>query len=130
MSKKTTKKIRRWELIERFRTRNDKFFTEFALDYLSYFGNDNPSKGQVEAMEDLLEFVYLRRGLHVDSRLTDREKMCLHLSAQGRSLDEIAEFFAVTRRVVELLRKSITTKLECKKITQAIALGIRHGVIG
>ncbi|MGC1183407.1 response regulator transcription factor, partial [Legionella sp.] len=61
--------------------------------------------------------------------LTEQERRCLYLSAQGKSLKEIASFLAITVRRVERHRQAIFRKMECKNIAEAIALGIRYGEI-
>ena len=105
------------------------FFTSFAKDYLIHLGNYQPSKKQIAACLSLLSHVWLRRTLYLDGRLTDAERRCLYLSAQGKSLKEIALFLGITSRHVERHRQAIFHKLECNNIAKAIALGIRYGEI-
>jgi DNA-binding CsgD family transcriptional regulator len=105
------------------------FFASFAQDYLIYFGNPQPSKKQVAACQGLLSHVWLRRTLCLDSRLTEQERRCLYLSAQGKRLKDIAAFLNISVRCVERYRQSVFQKLECNNIAEAIALGVRYGEI-
>ncbi|MGC1182832.1 response regulator transcription factor [Legionella sp.] len=73
--------------------------------------------------------MWLRRTLYLDGRLTDQERRCLYLSAQGKSLKEIAIVLNISVRHAERHRQSIFQKLECKNIAESIALGIRYGEI-
>jgi DNA-binding CsgD family transcriptional regulator len=105
------------------------FFAGFAKDYLIYLGNPLPSKKKIVAFQSLLSHVWLRRTLWLDGRLTDQERRCLYLSAQGKSLKEIAVFLDISVRHVERHRQAIFQKLGCKNIAEAITLGIRYGEI-
>lgn len=107
----------------------DKFFENFAKDYLNYLGSSNPAKKQITEMISILSHVWLKRRVCLDFRLTEREKQCLYLSASGKSIKEIASYFKITIRQVEFYRQAIFKKLLCKNIGGAIAKGLRYGEI-
>ncbi|HHF7345162.1 TPA: helix-turn-helix transcriptional regulator [Legionella feeleii] len=106
------------------------FFKAFARDYLTYLGNPNPSNKQLAEVQTLLSQAWVQRPLCIDGRLTPREQQCLYLSSLGKSIKEIASFFAVSERQVVWHRNTIFQKLKCKNIAEAIAKGIRYGEIG
>lgn len=105
------------------------FFKAFARDYLNYLGNPNPTGRQLTEVQDLLSHSWVKSTVYLDSRLSDREKQCLYLSAFGKSVKEIGNFLGVSERQVERLRSSIFQKLACKNIAQSVAQGIRFGEI-
>jgi DNA-binding CsgD family transcriptional regulator len=105
------------------------FFKVFAKNYLNYFGNSNPTAKQVSEMQALLSNTWIKQPIGFDLQLTEQEKQCLYLSAQGKGLKEIAAFLKVSLRRVTQYRQSIFEKLECRNISSAIILGLRFGVI-
>ncbi len=116
-------------LLNKLSDQEDKFFETFAKDYLAYLGNPRPSKRQVTEMISILSHVWLKRRVCLDLRLTERERQCLYLSAVGKNSKEIACYFRITVRQVELYRQVIFKKLLCKNIGEAIAKGLRYGEI-
>jgi DNA-binding CsgD family transcriptional regulator len=116
-------------LLNKLSEQEDKFFENFSKDYLIYLGNSKPTKKQITEMISILSHVWLKRRVCLDLRLTEREKQCLYLSALGKSIKEIARYFKVTVRQVELYRQAIFKKLFCKNIGEAIAKGLRYGEI-
>lgn len=103
------------------------FFKTFAKNYLHYLGNSNPTPKQLTEMQVLLSSTWIRQPICFDLRLTEREKRCLHLSAQGKTLKEIAAFLKVSAERVTQYRKSICQKLNCKNIASAIIIALRWG---
>jgi DNA-binding CsgD family transcriptional regulator len=116
-------------LLNKLSDQEDKFFENFSKDYLVYLGNPRPSKKQITEMLSILSHVWLKRRVCLDLRLTEREKQCLYLSALGKNIKEIASYFKITVRQVELYRQAIFKKLLCKNIGEAIAKGLRYGEI-
>ncbi|HHF7345564.1 TPA: helix-turn-helix transcriptional regulator [Legionella feeleii] len=105
------------------------FFKMFAKNYLDYLGNSNPTHKQLAEIQALLSNTWIRLPIHFDLRLSEQEKQCLYLSAQGKGLKEIAVFLEVSMRRVTQYRQAIFKKLGCRNITSAIIVGIRYGVI-
>ncbi|HHF7347920.1 TPA: response regulator transcription factor, partial [Legionella feeleii] len=105
------------------------FFKVFAKNYLDYLGNSNPTHKQLAEIRALLSNTWIRLPICFDLRLSEQEKQCLYLSAQGKGLKEIASFLNVSMRRVTQYRQAIFKKLGCRNITSAIIVGIRYGVI-
>lgn len=105
------------------------FFKTFAKDYLNHLGNSKPSRKQLADFQDLLSHIWIRQPVCFDLRLTEKERQCLYLSAQGKRLKEIAAFLNVSIKRITQYRQSIIQKLGCKNITSAIIVGIRYGEI-
>ncbi|MFW2533670.1 MULTISPECIES: response regulator transcription factor, partial [unclassified Legionella] len=101
----------------------------FAKNYLDYLGNSNPTHKQLAEIQALLSNTWIRLPICFDLRLSEQEKQCLYLSAQGKGLKEIASFLNVSMRRVTQYRQAIFKKLGCRNITSAIIVGIRYGVI-
>ncbi|MFW2532851.1 MULTISPECIES: response regulator transcription factor [unclassified Legionella] len=105
------------------------FFKVVAKNYLDYLGNSNPTHKQLAEIQALLSNTWIRLPICFDLRLSEQEKQCLYLSAQGKEVKEIAAFLKVSTRRVTQHRQSIFQKLNCKNITSAIIVGLRFGVI-
>ena len=105
------------------------FFKTFAINYLAYLGNSNPTHKQLNEIQDLLAYNWVRLPVCFDLSLTALEKQCLYLSAQGKGLKEIAAFLSVSVRRVTQYRQSIFRKLSCDNITSAVIVGLRFGVV-
>ncbi|STX41842.1 lipolytic enzyme / transcription regulator protein [Legionella donaldsonii] len=105
------------------------FFKVFAKNYLDYLGNSSPTNKQLAEIQALLSNTWIRLPICFDLRLSEQEKQCLYLSAQGKEVKEIAAFLKVSTRRVTQHRQSIFQKLNCKNITSAIIVGLRFGVI-
>lgn len=117
------------DLRTKFALQQDQFFKSFAKDYLAFLGNTNPSVKQVAEMQSVLSHAWIRQPICLDIRLTEREGQCLYLSAQGKSVKQIALFFNVSVRRVEQHRRTIFEKLACNNIIEAITIGVRYGKI-
>jgi len=61
--------------------------------------------------------------------LSDREKQCLQLAAQGRTSHEIAQMLAISERTIQFHFDGIRSKLDATNRQQAIAKAIAAGVI-
>ncbi|HHF7348600.1 TPA: response regulator transcription factor [Legionella feeleii] len=102
------------------------FFKTFAKNYLNHLGNSKPTRKQLVEFQDLLSHIWIRQPVCFDLRLTEKERQCLYLSAQGKRLKEIASFLNVSIKRITQYRQSIIQKLGCKNITSAIIVGIRY----
>ncbi len=119
--------ITRTALSERCLLSNEHFFSKLSEDYLAFFGVHAPTLKQKKEMQGLLTHVWLRRTIYLDSRLTEREKQCLYLSSQGKTIAEIAKILTIHSRRVEKHRESICKKLGCKNMVEAVFVGVRFG---
>ena len=122
-------KIKRATLIRKHHLNQTQFFKVLAKDYLDFLGNSNPSPKQLAEMQALLSHTWIRQPICFDLRLSEQEKRCLYLSAQGKGLKEIASFLNVSIRRITQCRQSIFQKLGCRNITGAIIIGLRYGEI-
>ena len=77
-----------------------------------------------EASRTLLE----PRGLTL-SRLTAREQQVLRLVAAGHATREVAEHMSYSERTVKNVLHDVSTKLNAKTRSQAVAFAIREGLI-
>jgi DNA-binding NarL/FixJ family response regulator len=73
------------------------------------------------------ERVMERRGLH--SRLTEREQQVLTLIADGHPTREVAEQLCYSERTVKNVLHDVTTKLNARSRSQAVAFAVREGLI-
>ncbi len=112
-------------LFERSLLHNELFFAQLSEDYLAFFGITKPTLKQKNEMQGLLAHVWLRRTFYLDSRLTEREKQCLYLAAQGKTIAETARILTIHSRRVEKHRQSLCRKLGCKTLVEAILVGLR-----
>jgi DNA-binding NarL/FixJ family response regulator len=68
------------------------------------------------------------RGLRL-ATLTPREREVLSLLAQGLSTREVATAMAYSERTIKNVLQELTTRLELRNRTQAVAYAVRHGWI-
>jgi DNA-binding NarL/FixJ family response regulator len=68
------------------------------------------------------------RGLHVNG-LTDRERDILRLIAEGLSTREVATRLAYSERTIKAGLQSLTSRLQMRNRTQAVAYAVRNGWI-
>lgn len=62
-------------------------------------------------------------------KISEREKEVLVLAADGYSHKEIADRLCVSEDTIDTHSRSIITKLGARNMKQAIAVGIRTGII-
>ena len=101
----------------------------FAKDYLNYLGNRHPTPQQMLVIQALLAHTRLRQAAGHDFQLTQQEKQCLSLAAEGKGPRETAACLGTSIRSIRQSRKSILQKLGCKNMTSAVILGLRYGEI-
>src|SRR5271155_3632902 len=102
--------IKRETLLRKNNLIDSPFFKTFAKNYLDYLGNSNPTRKQLAEVQALLSNTWIRQPICFDLRLSEQEKQCLYLSAQGKGLKEIAAFLNVSIRRITQLRQSIFQK--------------------
>jgi DNA-binding NarL/FixJ family response regulator len=102
-----------------------------------YVRKDSPSADLVRAIEAARtgEF-YVDPGLSStivldegDRTLSARQREILQMLADGMATDTVAEKLSLSTETVRTHTKRILAKLEASTRTQAVAIGIRHGLI-
>jgi DNA-binding NarL/FixJ family response regulator len=102
-----------------------------------YVRKDSPSEDLVRAIEAARtgEF-YVDPGLSStivlddgDRTLSARQSEILQMLADGMQTDAVAEKLGLSTETVRTHTKRILAKLEASTRTQAVAIGIRHGLI-
>ena len=102
-----------------------------------YVRKDSPSADLVRAIEAARtgEF-YVDPGLSStivldegDRTLSARQREILQMLADGMQTDAVAEKLGLSTETVRTHTKRILAKLEASTRTQAVAIGIRHGLI-
>ena len=69
-----------------------------------------------------------RRGLSV-AAVTKRERDVLDLLAEGLSTREVAQRLSYSQRTIKNVLQELTTRLNVRNRTQAVALAVRNGWI-
>jgi len=102
-----------------------------------YVRKDSPSEDLIRAVEAARsgEF-YVDPGLsstivldEADRTLSARQREILQMLADGMQTDAVAERLGLSTETVRTHTKRILAKLEASTRTQAVAIGIRHGLI-
>ena len=102
-----------------------------------YVRKDSPSEDLVRAIDAARsgEF-YVDPGLSStivldegDRTLSARQREILQMLADGMQTDKVAEKLGLSTETVRTHTKRILAKLEASTRTQAVAIGIRHGLI-
>jgi DNA-binding NarL/FixJ family response regulator len=102
-----------------------------------YVRKDSPSDDRIRAVEAARagEF-YVDPGLsstivldEADRTLSARQREILQMLADGMQTDAVAEKLGLSTETVRTHTKRILAKLEASTRTQAVAIGIRHGLI-
>ena len=102
-----------------------------------YVRKDSPSEDLVRAIEAarIGEF-YVDPGLSStivldegDRTLSARQRQILQMLADGMQTDAVAQTLGLSTETVRTHTKRILAKLEASTRTQAVAIGIRHGLI-
>ncbi len=99
--------------------------TKEAICLLNAVGINEPNMKQVSLIETLLKNTTITATMLFDSRLTQREKQCLYWAAMGKSSQETSELLDVTKHTIELHRKKIKKKLQCRSLAQAVYVALR-----
>lgn len=79
----------------------------------------------IRLIEELIKGSYIKKIITINRQLTNREKLCLYLAANGKSTKEISKILQIKESTVVTYRKKILKKLNSKNIAQAIFNGIR-----
>lgn len=116
-------------LLNKLVEQEDKFFENFAKDYLIYLGNPKPTPIHIKEMKSILCETEVKRVVTLDGRLSFQEKKCLFLSGKGKSIKEIAKILSISFPTVREYRNKAIKKLGASNITAAVALGVKYNTI-
>ncbi|MFN2616829.1 MAG: LuxR C-terminal-related transcriptional regulator [Thermoleophilaceae bacterium] len=102
-----------------------------------YVRKDSPSADLLRAIEAALEGeFYVDPGLsstivldEADRTLSARQREILQMLADGMQTDAVATKLGLSTETIRTHTKRILAKLEASTRTQAVAIGIRHGLI-
>ena len=102
-----------------------------------YVRKDSPSEDLVRAIDAARSGdFYVDPGLsstivldETDRTLSARQREILQMLADGMQTDAVAERLGLSTETVRTHTKRILAKLEASTRTQAVAIGIRHGLI-
>jgi DNA-binding CsgD family transcriptional regulator len=109
--------------------KDDIFYNEFAKSFLSSIDILKPTSKQLLYTKKILSHAWIKLSIHLDDRLTHREKECLSLFYRGQSIKEVAKFLGMSDGTARVHRDSILKKLLCKNIREAIKEGVRYRLI-
>jgi DNA-binding CsgD family transcriptional regulator len=99
--------------------------SSLTAEVFQKLGLTNPTARQTDLMRAVFNHLVEQRELHFDTRLSAREKVCLQLLAQGKSLEEIGVTMHIKRTTVATFIKRIKKKLKCDTLPQAVFRGIK-----
>ena len=102
-----------------------------------YVRKDSPSDDLLRAIEAAFEGdFYVDPGLsstivldEAERTLSVRQREILQMLADGMQTDAVADRLALSTETIRTHTKRILAKLEASTRTQAVAIGIRHGLI-
>lgn len=100
-----------------------------AIEMLEQFGNNAPTAGQIDMMEELLSTTFVKKKIVFNKHLTQQEAMCLLLAAHGKSINISAHLLRISPATVVTYRKRICQKLKVNSLAQAVFQGMRYGLI-
>ena len=109
-------------LLNKLSEQEDKFFDNFAKDYLIYLGNSKPTRIHIKEMKSILCETEIKRVVTLDKRLTPQEKKCLFLASKGKTIKDTAEILKLGFNTAN----SAIKKLKAANLTAAVILGIKY----
>ena len=98
--------------------------SNLTTEVFQKLGLTRPTTRQTDLMLALFNHLVEQPELHFDTRLSAREKVCLQLLAQGKSLEEIGVNMHIKRTTVATFIKRIKKKLKCDTLPQAVFKGL------
>ncbi len=116
----------RESLVNKLSDQEDKFFENFAKDYLIYLGNPKPTQTQIKEMKAILSETEVKRVVTLDKRLTPQEKRCLFLASKGKTIKATAQILKLGFNTALGYRNSAIKKLNAANLTAAVILGIKY----
>ena len=118
--------IYREALLNKLSEKEDKFFENFAKDYLIYLGNPKPTQIHIKEMKSILSETEVKRVVMLDKRLTPQEKRCLFLASKGKTIKATAQILKLGFNTAIGYRNSAIKKLNAANLTAAVILGIKY----
>ena len=97
---------------------------QLVAEVFERLGITEPTAEQSALVQALFDYLASDRGIYFNSRLSEREKMCLYLLARGKSLEQIATAMNIKRTTVATFIKRIKAKLDCDTLPQAVFEGM------
>lgn len=113
-------------LLNKLSEKEDKFFEDFAKDYLIYLGNPKPTQIHIKEMKSILSETEVKRVVMLDKRLTPQEKRCLFLASKGKTIKATAQILKLGFNTAIGYRNSAIKKLNAANLTAAVILGIKY----
>ena len=80
-------------------------------------------------MSKLFETTFIKSGNIFSNLLSDRERTCLLMAANGLTAEQSADLMHISATTVASHRASILRKLNVKNMTHAVYVGIQYGLI-
>lgn len=99
-----------------------------ATEIINQFEVYQPSQKQISAIESFISLM-ISQGRFTDEKLSERERSCLYLAAQGKSSRETAGILHISMSTVETYRNNIKQKLNSRNITHAVLQGMMCGEV-
>lgn len=112
-------------LLQDFEEKQQLLYMDIAKNLLGYLGNPHPSINQLCYLQSLLCQASIPQFLALDPGLTEAEATTLYLSAQGKTIQQIARVCGVCPRQIDRYRAAIFKKLGCKNMSHAVMKGIK-----
>jgi DNA-binding NarL/FixJ family response regulator len=106
--------------------KDDEFYDEFAKVFLKSIDIVKPTFKQLTLTKKVISQAWVKLSIHIDDRLSQREKECLSLFYRGFSLKEIANFLGISLGTVRCHRDEILKKLFSRNLREAIKEGVRY----
>lgn len=103
---------------------NDQKLNYYTILFFEKIGNINPTQIEIDMMEAMLARSPAFYSSIFDERLNDKEKLCLLLASEGRTITESALLLRVNFETIQGYYDSIKQKLVCETMEQAIFVGI------
>lgn len=109
--------------------KDDEFYDEFAKVFLKSIDIVKPTFKQLTLTKKVISQAWVKLSIHIDDRLSQREKECLSLFYRGLSLKEIANFLDISLGTVRRHRDEILKKLFSRNLREAIKEGVRYRLV-
>lgn len=93
-------------------------------DVFERLGIVHPTPEQVNLVKAVFGSLTTQPEIRTHTRLSTRERTCLYLLAQGKSLEQIAQSMGIKRTTVATFIKRIKAKLGCDTLAQAVYEGM------
>ncbi len=97
-----------------------------AIKLLSSLGNLQPKPQQIKLIENLLLKINCQHTIFFNQKLSESEKNCLLLAAEGKTIQQTAYLLSVKTSTVTTLRKRTLNKLGCRSMAHAVFVGLHH----